>query len=188
MESTPSTSSASGAAARHWGVEVADGEVLPPHHKHCMGCGPDAAAGYHLRAVRRGDEVVAEYTFARHHTGGPGLAHGGAVAVVCDDLLGHVLTLRGVPAVTRHLEVDYLAPVVVGEPHELVARLVSEDGRKLWLECEATHEGTVRFRARGLMIRVGLRHFLAGLSPEQRQRAEAYLAEHGEDDDEVSAP
>jgi acyl-coenzyme A thioesterase PaaI-like protein len=161
-------------------AEIAEGAVLPPHHATCLGCGPKALAGYHLRAVRRGDEVVAEFTFQPEHSGGPGLAHGGAVATVCDDLLGHVFFLLvGAPGVTRRLEVDYLAPVVLGARQQLTARLVERDGRKLWVECEGAHDGTVHFRARALMIHVDLRHFLAGLSPEQRTRAEAYLAEHG---------
>jgi acyl-coenzyme A thioesterase PaaI-like protein len=151
----------------------ADGERMPPHMPDCMGCGPDAIAGHHLEPRRRGDEVVARFTFDTTHAGGPGLAHGGAVSAVFDDLLGHVLTLHGVTGVTRRLEVDYLAPVLLHEEHELVARLVERDGRKLWVEGEALGpDGNVRFRARGLFIQVGAEHFLAGLSPEERARAE----------------
>jgi acyl-coenzyme A thioesterase PaaI-like protein len=175
------------ASASPWEVGVGEGQVLPPHQPTCMGCGPDAAAGYHLQAVRRGDEVVAEFTFSAQHAGGPGLAHGGAVAALCDDLLGHVLTLIEVPGVTRRLEVDYLAPVVIGDRHQLVARLVERGGRKMWIECEGSHEGVIRFRARALMVRVDARHFLANLPPEERARAEEHLAAHG-NEDEVTAP
>lgn len=165
-----------------------EGARMPSHTPRCMGCGLDNPAGYHLAAYRRGDEVIAEYTFDQRHEGGPGLAHGGAVAAVCDDVLGHVLTLLGSPAVTRRLEVDYLKPVLLGETHRLVGRVEQVDGRKIWLTLEAlAPDGQPRFTARGLFIKVGLEHFLAGLSPDERERAQAKLAELRERGEDVSA-
>lgn len=164
----------------------AEGEALPPHMPDCMGCGPDAIAGFHLEVRRRGDEVVAAFAFDSTHAGGPGLAHGGAVSAVCDDVLGHVMGLHGIPAVTRRLEVDYLAPVLLHEPHEITARLDRRDGRKLWISGEGRgQDGRERFRARGLFVQVGLEHFLAGLSPEERARAELV---YGDATGDVIAP
>jgi acyl-coenzyme A thioesterase PaaI-like protein len=170
-----------------WPTAPADGERLPPHMPDCMGCGPQAIAGYHLEVRRDGDEVVATFSFDSTHAGGPGLAHGGAVSAVCDDLLGHVLSLHGVPAVTRRLEIDYLAPVLLHEPHELRARLDGREGRKLWISGEALGaDGRERFRAKALFVQVGFEHFLAGLSPEERARAElVYGDPHN---GQVSAP
>lgn len=165
----------------------ADGP-LPPHTSGCMVCGPDAPTGYHLRPERQGDEVVAEFTFGPEQMGGPNLAHGGAVAAVCDDVLGHVIRLVGVAAVTRRLEVDYRRPVVLGERHRLRARLDGTEGRKLWISGEATGaDGAVRFSARGLFIRVGIEHFLAGLPPDERARAETALAAARERGEDISA-
>lgn len=165
-----------------------EGAPMPQHTPRCMVCGSANPAGYHLTAYRRGDEVVAEYTFDERHEGGPGLAHGGAVSAVCDDVLGHVLTLLGSPAVTRRLEVDYLKPVLLGETHTLVGRVERVDGRKSWLSLEAlAPDGQPRFTARGLFIKVGLEHFLAGLSPDERDRAQAKLAELRERGEDVSA-
>lgn len=151
----------------------------------CMGCGSDAPAGYHLVVYQHDDGVRADYTFTQAHAGAPGLAHGGAVAAVCDDLLGHLLHLRKVPGVTRNLTIDYLKPVVLGERHRLTARIESVEGRKLWGTCTAAGEDErPRFRARALFIQVALEHFLAGMSPDERARAKAWLAEHrglGED-------
>lgn len=168
----------------------AEGDPLSAHTPTCMVCGPQAPSGYHLEAVRRGtDGVEATFTFSEEHTGGPGLAHGGAVAAVCDDVLGHVLSVVQVPAVTRRLEVDYLRPVVLGDLHHLTARLTAREGRKLWIELEAaTAEGDVSFTARGLFIRVGLDHFLARLSPQQQERARVLLAGMEDHGGEVSAP
>lgn len=170
-----------------WTAPPDDGEPLPPHMPDCMGCGPEAITGYHLEPRRDGDEVVASFAFDSSHAGAPGLAHGGAVAALCDDLLGHVLNLLGVPAVTRRLEMDYLAPVLLHEAHDLRAWLVERDEQKLWVACSGTGpDGRERFRAKALFVQVGLEVFLAGLSPEERARAEIlYEAEH---DGGVSAP
>lgn len=161
---------------------VADGAPLPPHTAGCMVCGPDNAAGFDLHPHRDGDDVVATYRFGAPQTGAPGLAHGGAVSAVCDDLLGHVLSIIGVAAVTRRLEVDYLRPVVLGERHDLRASLDHIDGRKIWIELTATGEdGAARFAARGLFISVGWEHFLAGLHGDERERAEAFLRDRRTD-------
>lgn len=169
------TDRATAAASFDPGRASPDGP-LPPHTAGCMVCGPDAPAGYHLHPRREGDEVRADFTFSAAHQGAPALAHGGAVAAVCDDLLGHVLRLAGTPAVTRRLEVDYLRPVVLGEAHRLAARLDARQGRKLWISGEGMGaDGEVRFRASGLFVEVGIEHFLAGLGPQERARAQAGL-------------
>lgn len=166
-----------------------DGARLPAHTPTCFGCGPDAPAGLHLAAYRVGDEVVATYTFAEAHEGGPGLAHGGAVAALCDDLLGALVFVMEMPVVTRNLSIDYHRPVLLGEPHRLHAHVEAIEGRKVWLVGEGRGpDGTVRFTARGLFIRVGVEHFLAGLSPDERARAEAELRRRAARDDDVTAP
>ncbi len=139
------------------------GEQLPPHYPTCLGCGPDAPAGFHLQARRDGDDVVAQHVFAPQHSGAPGIAHGGAVATVVDDVLGHLLWIARVPAVTRRLEVDYRAPVLVGVPYDVRGRLDRRDGRKIWVSCEGRDAaGGLAFSAVGLFVAVPLEHFAVG--------------------------
>lgn len=165
-----------------------DGAPMPNHTPRCMVCGRENPDSWHLTAYRHGDTVTCEFTFEERHEGGPGLAHGGAVAAVCDDVLGHALMLLGQPAVTRRLEVDYLKPVLLGEPHTMVGRVERLEGRKIWLTLEAlAPDGQPRFSAKGLFIQVGLEHFLAGLSPEERERAATKLAELRERGEDVTA-
>ncbi len=140
-------------------------EVLPPHYPTCLGCGPDAPEGYHLQVRRAGDEVVAEHVFEQRHSGAPGIAHGGAVATVVDDVLGYLLYVVQAPGVTRRLEVDYLTPVLTGVPYVVRGRLDRRDGRKLWVSCECTDpDGVVAFRATGLFIVVDVSHFAQATS------------------------
>jgi acyl-coenzyme A thioesterase PaaI-like protein len=137
-----------------------DAGVMPPHYPSCLGCGPDAEQGFHLQVRREGDEMVTEHVFEPRHSGGPGIAHGGAVATVVDDLLGFLLYVERVPGVTRRLEVDYLKPVRVGVPYVVRGRLERRDGRKLWVSCTGTGpDGVAAFRATGLFVVVALEHF-----------------------------
>ena len=70
---------------------AAPSERLPSHTPTCMGCGPDNPHGLGLVVYRSADVVYADVTFDERHIGAPGLAHGGAVAAACDDVLGFTL-------------------------------------------------------------------------------------------------
>lgn len=135
---------------------------LPPHYPTCLGCGPEAEHGFHLQVIRDGDDVVATHVFTHAQSGAPGIAHGGAVATVVDDVLGFCLYLAQLAAVTRHLEVEYRKPVLLGVPYEVRARVDSLEGRKLWVSCTGTADGVTAFTARGLFLQVPLRHFDQG--------------------------
>ena len=138
---------------------------LPAHYPTCLGCGPDAEQGYHLEVRREGAEVVTEHVFERRHSGAPGIAHGGAVATVVDDVLGFLLYVALKPGVTRKLEVEYLKPVLTGVPYVVRARLDRRDGRKVWVSCECTDpDGVVAFKAVGLFVVVELSHFTQATS------------------------
>ncbi len=141
------------------------GDVLPPHYPTCFGCGPDAEQGFGLQVRRDGDEVVATHVFEDRHSGAPGIAHGGSVAVVVDDVLGYLLYVVRAPGVTRRLEVDYLKPVLTGVPYEVRGRIDRRDGRNLWVSCSCTDDdGVVAFRATGLFVVVDVAHFSRALT------------------------
>ena len=93
-----------------------------------MGCGPDNPHGLQLTAYRDGTEVFADVTFDERHIGAPGLAHGGAIAAACDDVLGFTLWIAGTPAVTRSLTVEYLQPVPLHHLHRVRARVEPTPG------------------------------------------------------------
>lgn len=133
---------------------------LAPHSERCLGCGPDNPAGMGMHVQREGDTVVTDIVFQPRHVGAPGLAHGGAVATVCDDLFGFVLYVVSEPAVTRTLEVDYHSPAVLGTSYQVRAWLDHRDGRRLHLRATGTDPtGRECFQARAVFVVVPLAHF-----------------------------
>lgn len=150
----------------YWGVMVPKSvlppERLPSHTTTCMGCGPDNPHGLRLVVHRSGDAVYTDVRFDERHIGAPGLAHGGAVAAACDDVLGFTLWIAGTPAVTRTLTVEYLRPVPLHQTHRITAHIVSREGRALHVTATGTGEGGItRFTASAVFIVVSPEHFAA---------------------------
>ncbi|HJT92366.1 MAG TPA: PaaI family thioesterase [Mycobacterium sp.] len=148
---------------------VRDGDELPPHHSWCLGCGPDNPHGHHLHARRRGEGVVAEHVFDDRHMGAPGIAHGGAVTTVLDDMFGMLLYTVGEMAVTRRLDTEFHAPVLLGTRYVITADLQRRRGRKLDVTArmEVATTGDLAASARALFIVVDLAHFTTSLTRAQ---------------------
>ena len=142
--------------------------ALPPHYPTCFGCGPESEYGLHVVNRLVGDEIHATYTFSEKHSGAPGIAHGGTVAALVDDVCGGLLFVVREPAVTRKLEVEYLKPVLVGVPYDLVAKVDRKDGRKVFVSCEGrAADGTLTFRGGGLFLIVDVSHFTRAVRPDE---------------------
>ncbi len=137
---------------------------LPPHQPNCLGCGDENPAGLGLRLRMDGDHVRGEVTLDRRHEGAPGFAHGGAVATLLDDALGTILLVRGRPAVTARLEIDYRRPVLIGQRIEIEAWLARIEGRKLHLAGTLTGDELLA-EAKAIFVEVGREHFLKGAGP-----------------------
>lgn len=135
-------------------VDLVDGQSVS-HFDDCFVSGPHNPLGLGMEAVVDGDEVTATVTLQRAHEGAPGRAHGGIVAAVFDDVLGYLLSIRGIPAFTGELTVRYLAPTPIGQPLAFRSRIVDRTGRKV--QAEATAHGvddTLIATGQGLFIEV----------------------------------
>lgn len=147
-----------------WGtdLDLTDADrPLPSHHEDCLGCGRANPHGHHLVVHRDGeDAVTAVHTFDERHVGAPGIAHGGAVATVLDDLFGFTLYLVNELAVTRSLSVEYVRPVRLGTAYQLRAHVGHREGRKLHLEATLTDAlGQLVVRSEALFLVVDVEHF-----------------------------
>ncbi len=136
------------------------GTVLPTHNPACFGCG-DVPDGLRMRFRVTGPSTVAtRVVLADRHQGAPGIAHGGMVALLFDEVLGYTQAFVPEPAVTASLTTDYRRPVPVGEPLELTGSLDRRDGRKLHVSGEIRlADGRVAATATGLFLTVPLSHF-----------------------------
>ena len=144
------------------------GTRLRPHFSECFACGADQAAGLHLAAVvGEGASVVATFTVTRSHQGAPGLAHGGLLATAVDEAMGFLLSLIGEPAVTAHLEVDYVLPVPVGDVVTLTAHGLARAGRKIWADVTGVlPDGRTALTGSALFVTVGIEHFTSAAPAE----------------------
>ena len=65
---------------------------------------------------------------------------------------------RGLSAMTRHMEVDYLRPVPSGAHLRLEGRVTHNEGRKHWSEARILNsKGTTLAQGKGLFIEVNTR-------------------------------
>ena len=95
------------------------------------------------------------------HEGGPDVAHGGVVAGILDEVLGHAAMSRGLLVVTRQLTIEYIKPTPLRAPLSLSSRVDVVDGRKWAITgtISLPSSGTVVARGTGLWIVVPDTHY-----------------------------
>ena len=96
--------------------------------------------------------VVAEVTLRPIHEGPAGAVHGGWVATLLDQTLGHANTAAGAGGFTAELTVRYLRPTPYGVPLTIRARTDEVDGRRVRASGEIEADGVVTAEARGLFL------------------------------------
>jgi acyl-coenzyme A thioesterase PaaI-like protein len=94
--------------------------------------------------------VVGECTMREIHEGPPGVLHGGWVATLLDQLLGHANAAAGVGGFTAQLTIRYLRPTPYGVPLTIRARTEEVDGRRVLASGEIVADGLVTAEATGL--------------------------------------
>lgn len=77
------------------------------------------------------DHVVGVTRFGRYYLGGNGAAHGGAIPLLFDEVLGWLAGTGGrAPCRTAYLHVDFRSVTPIGRDLRVEARFVKEEGRK----------------------------------------------------------
>lgn len=161
---------------RHPGA-IPPGEAIPSHYDGCFGCGSKHPASLHIQLqAENGVAVSGSVQITPWMQGAPGLAHGGILAAIMDELLGSLNWLVMTPSVTAKLETEFVTPVAVDSTLLLRAWADRRDGRKLYVRGEArldTAQQPVAVRASGLFVSVPREHFLRYGRAEDVQRARA---------------
>ncbi len=141
----------------------APGHRIESHYSRCVGCGHDHPTGLRV-AVTAGQGLTAtgQFTVTEDHQGAPGLAHGGMLSLAFDEVLGSLIWLIGMPAVTGHLEIDFRRPVPVGTSLDIQAGIDGMAGRKLFMSATGranAPDGPVSVSASSVFIVVSGSHF-----------------------------
>lgn len=131
----------------------------------CFGCGQANEVGLHLEFMLADDDaVVCETRVSDRYEGPPGFLHGGVIATLLDESMSKAVRARGLVAMTRHMEVNYLAAVASGSAIRMEGRVMRREGRKLWTEAEVKNrDGRVLAKATGIFVEI---------SPEQHKALE----------------
>ena len=96
--------------------------------------------------------VVGECTMQPIHEGPPGAIHGGWVATLLDQLLGHATAASGNRGFTAELTVRYRRPTPYGVPLTLRGRTDEVDGRRVYASAEIVVDGVVTAEAKALFL------------------------------------
>ena len=96
--------------------------------------------------------VVGEAVMRSIHEGPPAVVHGGWVATLLDQLLGHANAAAGVGGFTAELTVRYRRPTPYDVPLTVRARTDSIDGRRVRSSGEIVANGVVTAEASGLFL------------------------------------
>ena len=101
-------------------------ELSFPEDGGCFGCSPTNTTGLQLRFRREGTRVLAVYRIPDRFHGAPGIAHGGIVAAILDEIsCAAAVFVADQFVVTGELVIRYEAPVPVEIPIELEAEITS---------------------------------------------------------------
>ena len=97
--------------------------------------------------------VVGECTMRSIHEGPPGAVHGGWVATLLDQLLGHATAASNNPGFTAELTVRYRKPTPYNVPLTLRARTDDVDGRRVRASAEIVVDDVVTAEAKALFLK-----------------------------------
>jgi uncharacterized protein (TIGR00369 family) len=128
----------------------------------CFACGPDNAAGMHLKFTfdKQRQRFVCRFRLDQRYTGPPGHCHGGIIATILDEAMGKVNKLRPVIALTSQMKVNYLLPVPLNQPLRVESCEVSVRGRRHVNMGEILNRrGEVLARGRALFIAIDPKMF-----------------------------
>jgi acyl-coenzyme A thioesterase PaaI-like protein len=127
-----------------------DEELRFPDDGGCFGCSPSHPAGLRLTFRRRGDVVTTRYAIPDRFHGARGIAHGGIVATVLDEVsCAAVFFVRGSAVVTGELSVRYVKPCPVERPLDVAGRITGEHPRYAVVETEIRDGDVVLARSTG---------------------------------------
>jgi uncharacterized protein (TIGR00369 family) len=102
----------------------------------CFACGRANPIGLHLDLEFDIDRAEARFTPRTEHQGYDGMAHGGIVTALLDEVMGWAIFHQGIWAVTTRFALTFRKPVRVGESVIASGAVTRDRGRALDLHGE----------------------------------------------------
>jgi uncharacterized protein (TIGR00369 family) len=132
--------------------------LAPNPTNKCFGCGGANERGMKLTFVQDNvnKRIVGKFILGEAYQGGGGMAHGGIIAMLLDEVMGKVCRFREVRAVTAELTIQYLKPVKVDEEIVVEGYETEVKGRNLFLVGEIRNNaGVVLAKGTGRFVVIG---------------------------------
>lgn len=120
---------------------------------HCFVCGPYNPTGLHMN-IEEGDQCASgSWIVTEAFVGYDNILHGGVMASIMDDMMAHATYSMNVDVVTAHLEMDYRAPVHVGDEIFCEAHVTERGkGKSIRLEGTIRRGDTLAAEAKSVMV------------------------------------
>jgi len=98
---------------------------------HCFGCGPINPYGLQMRFLTNGEATFSWVTVPDHLSGHKGLAHGGVITAILDEIMGAAaIYLLKCMILTKSITVDFVKPVKLGRELRAEARPAEKTHRR----------------------------------------------------------
>jgi acyl-coenzyme A thioesterase PaaI-like protein len=140
-----------------------DHSIAPGSYREQMALvgGPSHPIAPQLRMTVHGETGEGTVVIGPLFQGGPGLVHGGILALLIDHALGCVAARADRPVMTAGLDLRYRRPTPLGVPLLVSARLDRVDGRKLYLSATISADGAVTVEADAIFLTLTERNLQA---------------------------
>jgi hypothetical protein len=99
-----------------------------------------------------GDSGIGEVVIGPLFQGGPGLVHGGIIALLIDHAMGCIAARPDRPAMTARLAIRYRRPTPLSVPLTVSVTLDRTEGRKLYLSATVKAAGAVTAEANAIFL------------------------------------
>lgn len=104
-----------------------------PEHGKCFVCGSDNPKSIGARWFTDDEgNIFTEIELTEHQQGPPGLAHGGAIAALLDEVMGAAVWQSGFKVAAKRLNIDYIQPVPLGAKIKVLGFVTEKDGKKVF--------------------------------------------------------
>ena len=118
------------ASSRRASISI-DGQPFPIRAHNCFACGELNVEGMGLALHVEGDSCWTELSLPDRFEGWRGIAHGGIVCTILDEVMAWSLVDSDAWGLTARMSVDFKRPVPIGAPIRAAGRLVERRRRLL---------------------------------------------------------